>query len=55
MDNLTKEEKAIIGFNTIKAFFDSLGPTDVYKQILLEEVMKLLIEETKPSDKFPTQ
>jgi hypothetical protein len=26
------------------AFFDSLGPNDIYKQVLLEEFFKILLE-----------
>lgn len=42
-DELSREEKIKMGIETIKTFFDSLGPTDVYKQIVLEELMKFLI------------
>lgn len=44
-DNLSYEEKVKIGLDTIKSFFDSLGPTDIYKQIVLEEVMKFIMGE----------
>jgi hypothetical protein len=46
-DDLTYKEKVTIGLDTIKSFFDSLGPDDIYKQIVLEELMKFLVGETK--------
>lgn len=50
-DEFSREEKIKVGIETIKAFFDSLGPTDIYKQIVLEEVMKFLVcEDVKTAD-----
>jgi hypothetical protein len=45
MADLTSEQKATLGHATLKQFFDWLGPNDVYKQIVLEEFFKLLLEE----------
>jgi len=47
-DCLTEKEKIILGIDTIKQFFDSLGENDVYKQIVLEEIMRFLKNE--PND-----
>ena len=45
-DAMTQEEKAVAGIEAIKSFFDSVeGPNDVYKQILLEELIKILLGE----------
>lgn len=41
-DKMTEKEKIVLGLETIKHFFDSLGPNDIYKQIVLEEVMRFL-------------
>lgn len=44
-DKLSPKEKIIEGIETLKSFFDSLGEeNDIYKQILLEELMKILME-----------
>lgn len=44
-DNMTPKEKIVLGIETLKNFFDSLGEeNDIYKQILLEELMKILME-----------
>ena len=51
-DDLTKEEKIILGLDIIKQFFDSLGPTDIYKQIVLEEVMRVLIGDEHESSLY---
>lgn len=42
-DELSQQEKIKLGIETIKIFFDSLGPNDIYKKILLEELMKYLM------------
>ncbi len=41
-EKLTEKEKIIVGIETIKQFFDSFGTDDIYKQIVLEEVMRFL-------------
>ena len=42
------EEKIKLGIETLKSFFDSLGPNDIYKQILLEELFKELMKNDIP-------
>lgn len=42
--DLTDEQKAIEGHEAIKAFFDMLGPNDIYKEILLEEFFRFILE-----------
>jgi len=44
-DKLTDEEKIMCGLDAIKTFFDSLGSTDIYKIILLEELFKMIVGE----------
>lgn len=44
MNDLTDEQKAVEGHAAIKAFFDMLGPNDVYKEILLEEFFRFILE-----------
>lgn len=49
-DKLTNQEKVALGLDVIKRFFDTLGPDDVYKQIVLEEVMRYLLGEPTGSE-----
>lgn len=35
-DELTDQQKLIAAADTLNAFFDGLGPNDIYKRILLE-------------------
>lgn len=45
-DRMTPKEKIVVGIETLKNFFDSVGgpSNDIYKQILLEELIKILME-----------
>ena len=42
-DNLTDEDKIFLTTTSLKIFSDLVGPDDVYKQILLEEVFRYLL------------
>lgn len=49
-----QEEKTKLGIEAIKNFFDSInGPNDIYKQILLEELMKYLINGNFDENNLP--
>lgn len=39
---MNDEEKIVEGIAGLKAFFDALGPNDIYKQILLEVLFENL-------------
>ena len=43
-EHLSDEEKERIVIDTLVQFFDSLGENDIYKQVLLEEFFKHLME-----------
>ena len=47
-DSLSEQEKVKLGISAIKSFFDQFGKNDIYKQIFLEELMKILLEEDEP-------
>jgi hypothetical protein len=47
-DDLTQQEKIMLGIESIRSFFDSIDPggeNDIYKQIVLEELFKFLLSE----------
>lgn len=39
---MTNQEKLTEGLEALKEFFDSLGPNDIYKEILLETLFDML-------------
>ena len=45
-EELTDDQKLIAAADTLNAFFDGLGPNDIYKQILLQ----VLFEELQHSE-----
>lgn len=43
-EDLTEQEKVVIGLKTLESFWDVFGENDIYKQVFLEEVMKFLMD-----------
>jgi hypothetical protein len=41
--HISDEEKIRLGHEAFKTFVDSLGPNDIYKQILLEEFFRIIL------------
>ena len=39
-------EKIIQSFDSIKKFSESLGPSDIYKDILIEELLKIFMQKS---------